>query len=1398
MRKLYWIVLIGVLAVAVAPAWAASAEELARQQALLRSMEIKPEQLMPLCLETPVVAEGKPVAIICHPEEAAWRAVAVSVQKTIADTTGCSLNLVSDKQLAPEDFLKQPTILIGNLDNNRHVARLYHNFFVCSDAGFTGRTGYELRSVHNPFGTGHNAIMLGSSYPEGAICGAEALAKLVKAQGQQGKLALGRIMDLKSDPKDRLDREIKPCTPAEVKDAVARYRKTMLSPGEGRTGVNGLVRYGILYHRTGDPGYGQIYKGLMAALQEYYTTDKVINQDGMARYDNDFRDAWTFTVAILWDLLEESGLFSDKERVDYTNLVVRLGLECVLYQGYDRPETKAQWLSNTRIVHNHNTFPGLGILFAGQYMKRHYNSPWANDWITTANGIFNGLKHTSKPMEDAAAYQWLPILHCAIYSLSQGDMTFFEEGNLRRSALDAMQVMDNAGYEVAFGDHPDEMSSSLLGEIMQLAAWYYKDPEFAWGVQRTSQGPSHPLDQGYWPVVQPVEPHDQIGIVVSPLPRPNYDDCARNPQYPTPPNVPYEQTFNKLSLRAGWERGDEYLLLDGYGRGTHMHFDANAIERYARGGMPLLVDGEYIKNAPKYHSSMVIIRNGQAELTPAVTRLDRADMLGGAGCSRTTLTKYNGTDWSRTMLWRPNEYLLVADDVTALEPDNYTLRCCWRPWGESRIIDGSLQTMAPPLRLVVLNVTGQPARLETLKQSGSFPISRFSEQVGLRLEAGQSHRFVNIVAAGKNDGWQEIKARQVQPGAVVIDRPTGADLVWLGGNASFKGEAAILSRDTVRAFGATSLGTLFSASAPVSVELAPQQGTGTVVTTVETELTLQGGVRQKLVPGKHALKFAAFAMPEELVKAVAQAAALPAMAPAGAAKAAGAAAAAPAWELSGFEAQPLPLPVTEVKSDPEPVANRGPIMKLFDGEYTSSAGSVMWPAGKTATITVTLTDDTEVSDLVLREWHMNDSWAVKDRKLELSSDGFQKDIRTMPGGFTETGTEAWGGNVNTLLQIPVKQKARQLRLTMTPATPEASVYLAECEIRGVRQGRFPEITALTKGDLNADGKPEAVVASDTGNIRALDASGKVLWEYAARERARMYSLACADVDGDGRDEVMFGQGRETLGLLSGDGKLLWTANPPRFRSINSDVITVFPGDVNGDKRPEIICGCLSWQYFAYDAKGKMIWRNVIYAHSATTGTAADLNGDGKDEVIAGDTYYQLNVIGHDGKRLWNAGSIGPEMTAVAAADITGDGKPEVFAGVDGGTLFAYAADKTPLWEANLGDKVTRLLPLDVNGDGKQELICAAESAHVFAISGEGKILWRTALPDGCANLAIDKSGKEPRIVVSCGAAGVAVLSPAGKVTAQYPLAARAGSLVLLGDEAVVAQETGTLAAIKLQ
>jgi len=549
--------------------------------------------------------------------------------------------------------------------------------------------------------------------------------------------------------------------------------------------------------------------------------------------------------------------------------------------------------------------------------------------------------------------------------------------------------------------------------------------------------------------------------------------------------------------------------------------------------------------------------------------------------------------------------------------------------------------------------------------------------------------------------------------------------------------------------------------------------------------------------GTHPLKLPAAPMPPELSQIIAQMQALPALPPAGAAGAAAPPPAKPAWEAPGFDAVPAALPVAEITSEPEPTRTHGPAAKLVDGMYSGSTCSVMWPAGETAVVHLALVEETAIHSVMLREWHMNESWAVKERKLEISSDGFRKDVRLVPGAFAETGTQSWGGNVNTIFELPVGQRAQQLRLTLTPANEQSSVYVAEAEVRGLRAGQFPQVTALTAGDVNGDGQPEIVVAGESGQCRALDGAGKVLWQYAPKEHARINSLACADVNGDGRAEVMFGQDSQTVGLLSGEGKLLWAAQPPRFRGIASDVMTVFPGDVNGDGRPEIICGVKSWQYFAYDAAGKKLWGHVIYAHSATVGCATDLDADGKDEVVAGDVYYTLNVIEHDGTRMWRGGAIGPEITAVAAADVTGDGKPEVFAGVDGGMLHAYSATGTVLWQLNLGDKITRMLALDVNGDGQQELICAAESAHVFAVDGAGQIVWRAGLPDGCADLAVVTGDGGPRLVVSCGAAGVAVLGRDGKRQALHALPARAESLAIIGGTVVVTESNGQVAALKL-
>ncbi|NCQ31092.1 MAG: hypothetical protein CO096_09915 [Armatimonadetes bacterium CG_4_9_14_3_um_filter_66_14] len=322
---------------------APAVDTLAADTALLASLALDPAQLRPLALDTVLVAAGKAAAVICHADAPPWREAAGAVQEAIKAATGVELPLLTDAQLTPEQADSQNVILLGHLDNNRHVARLYHNFFVCLDVGYTGRKGYVIRSVQDPFGRGHNSLLVGGSYPEGTRLGAQAFADLVKANGKPGTLTLGRLLELKFDPNNRQEKAVAPLTDEQRDAAIDAARTTLFSPGEGRSGVARMLDFAVRYHRTGDVRAAEAYRALLLALMEYYAKDQYINSEGLARYDRDFRDSWTHGVAITWDLLEETGLFSDAERLAVTNFLVRLGLECVRYQGWNRPETLERW-----------------------------------------------------------------------------------------------------------------------------------------------------------------------------------------------------------------------------------------------------------------------------------------------------------------------------------------------------------------------------------------------------------------------------------------------------------------------------------------------------------------------------------------------------------------------------------------------------------------------------------------------------------------------------------------------------------------------------------------------------------------------------------------------------------------------------------------------------------------------------------------------------------------------------------------------------------------------------------------------------------------------------------------------------------------------------------------------
>jgi len=44
-----------------------------------------------------------------------------------------------------------------------------------------------------------------------------------------------------------------------------------------------------------------------------------------------------------------------------------------------------------------------------------------------------------------------------------------------------------------------------------------------------------------------------------------------------PPKVPLDKAFDKVVLRENFDSDGQYLLLDGYFGGKHLHYDGNAI-----------------------------------------------------------------------------------------------------------------------------------------------------------------------------------------------------------------------------------------------------------------------------------------------------------------------------------------------------------------------------------------------------------------------------------------------------------------------------------------------------------------------------------------------------------------------------------------------------------------------------------------------------------------------------------------------------------------------------------------------------------------------------------------------------------------------------------------------------
>lgn len=1315
------------------------------------------ETVRPLNLRTPIVRDGQPAATIVVPEGEAYRALGQRLADAIAHKTGATLPVTTDARSLVGT--EQTLIALGNLNNNFVIERLYWNRYLEVDARKPGPGRYVLQTVHEPYNwpKGVNLVVIGASDDDGLSAGVEDF--------------IGRIPQ---GPDFVLDQPLLFVSGFTVLDAAAR--QALLDESISQDALRDFWSAVAQYRDTGDLAWAERAKQILLYCGERFRKDPTYHYT----WPEETSSEW---IGGMWDVLEEAPVFTDEERLACTNYILNA---C-----YCLPKHVSGWeaiMENDSIIWNHTTFPLLGIYWMARYFERYYGDVDGKiaDFMARCHHAFAGQMTCWKPQEDSCGYEQIVPRHTIVYSLAENNYTYFENGSVRQHAEYEVGFCDNTGDAAGFGDS-GYARAPYPGNV-HYALWYYRDGRYLWWLDRiTPGGYRNPYD----PSVRPQPWHELVGVTVFPLHPQVYEYTRTRSDYggqPTPPNIPLEKAFDKISFRENLDPNGEFFLLDGYSRGKHLQYDGNCIIKFYADGQDWLIDGDYLVRNTTDHNGVSVIRDGRCDqLIPSCAALENFADLPTASMTQTVVYDYNGVDWIRDIFWLKGEFVLVMDRMRAREAGNYTFVGNWKTLAEGE------QELRAGRVFVTERVAGEktgswglvPVTEPEPGVAGAVKFAQVGSQLDTSVDLPAGKYELALFARGLNgstnsfyvsvDGGEKIAFH------IPIDKIGPSSGTWDGTaptpNIEIAGQGP--HRLTV---------TLREGPGPVLDRMVFRNAQGQEVLVIEAENAppLPPGYTENVPRQRFFVKndgFSANKLTGRINHTNLYITYLRQRF--GGQMQARETAASFNLFYNDSTDNPKEYDLQRINEEACVILRDGkPWLVATVGDEATLEGNAeaamvvfgtdrVWASGVTDARGMVVTSEPVAAEFSHDPAHVT---------VIAPSDKTSLTVAGMPMVFQNRRIEmdlaGFGELADAMWQLEDAFARYTARAHAAPgqagAGPQSQGLAARARVNVPEDPSFPRqpILKLYPTDLDGDGTEEIIVLRGR-QAHLVGADGTIRWSFTTGGISR--AVCTGDLNGDGVPEVLVGSDDEHVYILDRNGKELRRHHcdiPLRVgRSSVRDprVGTLAVGDLEGDGKPDIIVGLLNANLVRYDTDFNMVWRVDSIEHGSRELELRDLDGDGKLEILAANKYGHVEIFNAAGTQLAGPYSELGDVE-MAIGDMNGDGKPEIANGSSTGALrvMTFGGDYTFDFP-NYGFAVRQALMADMTGDGREELLIGSETGYVYLVGAEGKVIAQHNFQDTVTDLAVVGFGGPRLIAAGCDDGAVYLMDAAGAEAGRFVL-----------------------------